>query len=112
MRLFAPHNSSKTNVCATGWRTRACVNMTSVNIVLYWQQNFRLPKNSTQWLDSLRLNVPGARLLDSLTTARRRLRVKKVSQNSRNTAARLSIKPVVGSFQLLERLSLFGMVKT
>jgi hypothetical protein len=41
---------------------------------------FPLPKNSTQWLDSLRRNELGALLLVSLTTARRRLREKGLSK--------------------------------
>src|SRR4028118_894088 len=112
MRRFVLVNSSKTSACATGWRTKDYVNTTSTNTVPYWQQNFPLPKNSTQWLDSLRQNEPGVLLLGFLTTARSSLRVKKAFRGSKRIAAQLNTKLAVGSFLSIEKLLLFEMGRT
>src|SRR4028119_1096569 len=105
MRRFVLVSSSKISACAIGWKTRVYVNTTSTSTVPYSRQNSLLPKNSTQWLDSLRQNELGARLFGSLTTARRKFWVKKDFQSSRRTAAQLNIRLAVGSFHLIEKLS-------
>src|SRR5919199_237182 len=109
MRQSVPHNSSRISAYVTGWKIRDYANTTSTNTVLCLPQNFPLPKNSTQWLDSLRPNELGARLRGSLTTARRRFWLEKASQNSKRIAAQLNIKLVDGSFPQTENLLLFEM---
>src|SRR5919199_6685276 len=112
MRRFVLANSSKTSACATGWKTRVCVNMTSTNTVPYWQQNFPLPTNSTQWLDSLRPNELGVRLLGFLTTVKRKLRGKRDFHDSKRIAAQLNIKLADGSFHPIEKRLLFETGRT
>ena len=51
MKQFVPQSLSAIAVCAIGWITKKWINTIWTNIALYWLAIFRLPTNSTQWLD-------------------------------------------------------------
>src|ERR671933_1574346 len=112
MRRFVPLNSSKISACATGWRILDCANTTSINTALYLQQNSPGLTNSTQWLGSLRQNELGVQLLGSLTTVKRKLKVRKGFLDSKSIVARSNTKRVAGSFHLIGKLSLSEMART
>ena len=60
--------------------------------MLYWLATFRLPRNSTQWLDNRALNEPGLLSPDFMRTARKEFLVKKVIHSFRKTATGVEYK--------------------